>query len=52
MFFCLTSNYSPEVIIINIILPRVNNFDVKQKGMECLFCYMSPTPNKIWEDKD
>ena len=44
-------NYSPEVI--NIILPRVNIFDIKQKGMEYyLFYYMPPTPNKIWEDKD
>ena len=38
-------DYSPEVI--NFILPRVNNFDIKQKkGMEYLFYYMSPTPNK------
>ena len=52
-------NYSPEVINIqrletelNIILPRVNNFDIKQKkGMEYLFYYMSPTPNKIGQDK-
>ena len=51
-------NYSPEVINIqrreaelNIILPRVNNFDIKQKkGIEYLFCYMASTPNKIWED--
>ena len=43
-------NYSPEVI--NITLPRVNIFDIKQKGMEYLFYYMPPTPNKIWEDKD
>ena len=47
-------NYSPEVINIqqrklelNITLPRVNNFNIKQKkGMEYLFYYMSPTPNK------
>ena len=55
-------NYSPEVINIqrrersaelNIILSRVNNFDIKQKkGMEYLFYYMPPTPNNIWEDID
>ena len=52
-------NYSPEVINIqrreaelNIILPKVNNFDIKQKkGMEYLLYYMPPTPNKIWQDK-
>ena len=52
-------NYSPEVINIqrrqtelNIILLRVNNFNIKQKkGMEYLFYYMLPTPNKIWQDK-
>ena len=26
-----------------IILSRVNNIDIKKKGMECLFYYMSPT---------
>ena len=48
-------NYSPEVINIqqrklelNITLPRVNNFNIKQKkGMEYLFYYMLPTPKKI-----
>ena len=53
-------NYSPEVINVqrheaelSIILTRMNNFDIKQKkGMEYLFYYMLPTPNKIWEDKD
>ena len=53
-------NYSPEVINIqpceaelNIILLRVNNFDIKPKnGMEYLFYYMPQTPNKIWEDPD
>ena len=53
-------NYSPEVINaqrheaeLSIILTRMNNFDIKQKkGMEYLFYYMLPTPNKIWEDKD
>ena len=53
-------NYSHEVINIqrheaelNIILPRVNNFDIKQKkGMEYLFYYMAPRPNKAWKDKD
>ena len=52
-------NYSPKVINIqrreaslNIILPRVINFDIKQKrAMEYLLYYMPPTPNKIWEDK-
>ena len=33
-------------------LPRVNNFDIKQKKMEYLFHYKPPTPKKIWEDKD
>ena len=43
-------NYSPEVM--NIVLPRVNNFDIKQKkGMKFLFFYMPPTPNKIWGGK-
>ena len=50
-------NYSPEVINIqrreaelNILLPRVNNFEIKQKkGMEYLFYYMPSTPNNIWE---
>ena len=53
-------NYSTEVINVqrheaelSIILTRMNNFDIKQKkGMEYLFYYMLPTPNKIWEDKD
>ena len=48
-------NYSPEVINIqqrklelNITLPRVNNFNIKQKkGMEYLFYYMLPTTKKI-----
>ena len=48
-------NYSPEVINIqqrklelNITLPKVNNFNIKQKkGMEYLFYYMLPTPKKI-----
>ena len=52
-------NYSPKVINIqrheeelNIILSRVNNFDIKQKkGMEYLFYYMALTPNNISEDK-
>ena len=51
-------NYSPEVTNIqrreaelNIILLRVNNFDIKQKGMEYLFYYMPPTSKKICEDK-
>ena len=50
-------NYSPEVINIqrreaelNILLPRVNNFEIKQKkGMEYLFYHMPSTPNNIWE---
>ena len=36
---------------MNIILPRVNNFDIKHKKKEYLFYYMPPTPNKIWEYK-
>ena len=52
-------NYSLEVINIqlrevelNIILPRVNNFDIEEKKTSNVyFIYMSPTPNKIWEDK-
>ena len=35
----------------NITLARVNNFDRKQKKAN-LFYYMTPTRNKIWEDKD
>ena len=42
-------NYSPEVI--NIILPRVNNFDITQKRHEIFVFYMLPTSNKIREDK-
>ena len=53
-------NYSNEVINIqwhkaelNILLRRVNNFEIKQKkDMKYLFYYMPPTPDKIWEDKD
>ena len=48
------SNYSPEVINIqrrevelNVVLLRVNNFDIKKKNMEYLFYYMPPTPIKI-----
>ena len=51
-------NHSSEVINIQRreeelnILPRVNNFDIKQKKvMEYLFYYMPPTPNKIWQVK-
>ena len=51
-------NYSPKVINIqrrktelNIILPMVNNFDIKKKSMEYLFYYMPPAPNKIWDNK-
>ena len=53
MPFCLISNYSPEVINIprredefNIMLPRVNNFVIKQKR-HGIFCSL----NKIWENK-
>ena len=49
--------YLPEVINIqrreaelNNILPRRNNFGITQKR-NVLFQYMSPTPNKSWEDK-
>ena len=52
-------NYLPEVINIqrrevemNIILRRVNNFNIKQKGMEYLLYHVPPTPNKISEDKN
>ena len=56
VFLFKIGNYSPEVVKnqrreaeLNIILLRVNNFDIKQKkGREYLFCYM---PNRIWEDK-
>ena len=58
MPFCLISEISEVINIerrkaeLNIILPRVNNFDIKQKkGLEYLFYYMPPTPNKIWQDK-
>ena len=47
-------NYSPEVINFQrceAILPRVNNFKIKQKR-HGIFYYMAPTPDKIWEDKD
>ena len=47
-------NYSPEIINIqrreaelNITLPRVNNFDIKQKDMK----YMPPIPNRIGKMK-
>ena len=52
-------NYSPEVINIqrrevylNIILPRLINFDIKHKKKSMEFCFIRPpTTNKIWEDK-
>ena len=34
---------------LNILLPKVNNFDIKQKKYQV--DYMSTTPIKIWEDK-
>ena len=34
-----------------IILSKVNNIDINKKGMEYLFYYISPTPNKIWEEE-
>ena len=53
-FLFIIRNYSPEIINIqrreaelNITLPRVNNFDIKQKGMK----YMPPIPNRIWKMK-
>ena len=57
--FLFNGNYSPKVINIqwreaelNIILPRVNNFDIIWKqDMEYLCYYMAPKRNKIWEDK-
>ena len=58
MPFCSMSEIHPRQLItrreaeLNTILPRVNNFDIKQKRyMEYLFYFMSPTPNKIWEEK-
>ena len=52
-------NYSPEVINIqrreaelNIIFPRLNNFDIRQKRHGIFVLLMPPTPHKIWEDKD
>ena len=52
-------NYSPRVFNIqrretrlNIILPRINNFDInKKKDMQYLFYYLPPTLNKMWENK-
>ena len=37
---------------LNITLPRVNKFDIKQKRHVIFIYYMAPTPNKISEDKD
>ena len=34
---------------VNIILPRVNNFDIKQK--KAWNYYMSSIPDMIWQDK-
>ena len=51
-------NYSPKLVGIqrrevelNILLPSVTNFDIKQNGMEYLLYYRPPAPSKIWEDK-
>ena len=52
-------NYLPRVFNIqrretslNIILPRINNFDINKKnGMQYLFYYLPPTLNKMWENK-
>ena len=59
MFHVNIKNYPPVVINIqrreaelNIIILRMNNFNIKQKlGMEYLFYYMPLSPNKIWKDK-
>ena len=47
-------NYSPEVINIkrreaelNIILARVNNFDIQQKGMEHVLSYATNTKQDL-----
>ena len=52
-------NYSPEVINIQwherswMLCYRGWIISIlNKKGMEYLFYYMPPTPNKIWEDKD
>ena len=51
MSFCLISEIiQRHEAEMNIILPRVNNFDIK-KGIKYLFYYMPLTPNKIWEDE-
>ena len=59
MPLCLISKIIHEVINIqrreaelNITFLGVNNFHINKKGMEYLFYYILPTPNKIWEDKD
>ena len=49
-------NYPPEVINVQrrkaeCELPRVNNFNIKQKKYGIFFCYMAPTPCKIWKGK-
>ena len=54
MPFCLISEIiriikSRHEAGLNIILPRVNNFDIKQKNTWNIY-FMSPTPNKIWDD--
>ena len=54
MPFCLISEIiriikSRHEADLNIILPRVNNFDIKQKNTWNIY-FMSPTPNKIWDD--
>lgn len=42
------SNIQRREVELNIILPRVNNFHIKQKNsMEYFFCYTPSAPNKI-----
>ena len=57
MLFCLISEIIHQTFLINIprrkaelniILPKVKNFDIKLKiDLKYLFYYIPPTPNKI-----
>ena len=51
MLFFNIRNYSPQVININIIsvvLPRVNNFDVKKNAWIFLLLYATNTKQDLW----